>query len=259
MKLRQYQVDAFASRVFEGNPAAVCPLDSWLSDAVLQSIAQENNLSETAFTVPSKRGYELRWFTPVHEVDLCGHGTLAAAFVFFEILEFPQETICFETRSGDLFVSREDGFLVMDFPATLPEPCNPEHELLEGLGRRPLEVYCTDTYLAVYETEEEIQTLTPNFDILAGLNLSNVIVTAPGNKVDFVSRFFAPKFGIPEDPVTGSAHCMLAPLWATKMGKLSFRAKQISKRGGDLLCEVKGDRVILRGNAVLFSTGEIYL
>ena len=259
MKLQQYQVDAFASHVFEGNPAAVCPLDSWLSDSVLQSIAEENNLSETAFTVPSKKGYELRWFTPVHEVDLCGHGTLATAFVFFEILEFPEETICFETRSVDLFVSREGDFLVMDFPASFPKVCNPELKLIEGLGRQPSEVYSTDIYLAVYETEEEVQTLSPNFDVLARLNSSAVIVTAPGNHVDFVSRFFAPKFGIPEDPVTGSAHCMLAPLWAKKTGKLSLQARQISKRGGNLLCEVKNDRVILRGNAVLYSTGVIHI
>jgi len=258
MAIRQYHVDAFADHVFEGNPAAVCILDSWLPDNTLQAIAQENNLSETAFTAPSDHGLQLRWFTPVHEVALCGHATLATAYVLFEILDFPGEKIYFETLSGDLIVSRDEGFLSMDFPSLVPTPC-PCPDLLEaGLGKKPLEVYQSNAYIAIFDTEEDVHNLRPDFRILQDLEC-DVIATAPGHEMDFVSRFFAPNSGIPEDPVTGSAHCMLTPLWNSKNGKEEFRARQVSSRGGNLLCRLNGDRVIIKGKAVLYAEGDLYL
>jgi PhzF family phenazine biosynthesis protein len=257
MKIKQYQVDAFATRAFEGNPAAVCPLESWLDDGLLQAIAEENNLSETAFFVPSEKGFKLRWFTPVKEVDLCGHATLAAAHVIFDILGYAKPVITFETRSGDLFVEKKGKRLKMDFPACPPTPCESPEILAEGLGQRPIEVLAAEDYVAVFENEAIIRAITPNQALLGQLDLRGVIITAPGTDVDFVSRFFAPKFGIPEDPVTGSAHCALAPYWAGKLGKLTLSARQISKRGGDLTCEMKADRVVLSGYAVTFMEAEI--
>jgi PhzF family phenazine biosynthesis protein len=257
MKIKQYQVDAFATRAFEGNPAAVCPLESWLEDGLLQAIAEENNLSETAFFVPSEKGFELRWFTPIKEVDLCGHATLAAAHVIFETLGYAKQVITFETRSGDLFVERKGKRLEMDFPASPPTPCELRGILAEGLGKHPIEILAADDYLAVFDDEATIRAITPNQALLSQLDLRGVIVTAPGSDVDFVSRFFAPKFGIPEDPVTGSAHCALAPYWARKLGKSLLSAKQLSRRGGDLICEVKTNRVLLSGYAVTFMEAEI--
>lgn len=257
MKIRQYQVDAFAARVFAGNPAAVCPLDAWLADGLLQAIAEENNLSETAFFVPVPRGYHLRWFTPVAEVELCGHATLAAAHVLFEILGCNEPAITFETLSGDLVVARRGSLLAMDFPATAPRPCAAPAELAAGLGRKPAAVLAAQDFLAVYEDEEEVRCLAPDFGRLRALGLRGVIATAPGREVDFVSRFFAPKYGIPEDPVTGSAHCELAPYWAGRLGKEKLLARQISRRGGELHCELKGERVIIAGGAVTFLEGEI--
>lgn len=259
MKIRQYQVDAFASRVFEGNPAAVCPLDRWLDDNVLQAIAEENNLSETAFFVPSERGFGLRWFTPVREVDLCGHATLATAHVIFEELGYTGQSIIFETRSGDLLVKREGANLQMDFPACPPAPCKTADLLIKGLGKRPLEVFAADDYLAVFESEEVIRSIRPDYALLAQLDLRGVIVSAPGKTVDFVSRFFAPKYGIPEDPVTGSAHCTLAPYWAGKLGKTRLTARQVSRRGGSLTCEQRGGRLILGGSAVMFMRAEMLI
>lgn len=257
MKIKQYQVDAFANRVFEGNPAAVCPLERWLDDALLQAIAEENNLSETAFFVPSENGFQLRWFTPVKEIDLCGHATLAAAHVIFEILGHTKQIITFETRSGGLFVKKKGQQLEMNFPACPPTPCKISETLVQGLGQRPIEVLAADDYLAVFDSETTIRAITPNYALLGQLDLRGIIVTAPGTDVDFVSRFFAPKFGIPEDPVTGSAHCELAPYWANKLGKNILNAKQISKRGGNLTCELKADRVFLLGSAVTFMEAEI--
>jgi PhzF family phenazine biosynthesis protein len=259
MKLTQYQVDAFTTRVFEGNPAAVCPLDAWLDDALLQAIANENNLSETAFFVPTERGFHLRWFTPVSEVDLCGHATLATAHVLFEILGFAKKQITFETRSGDLIVKSKDGLLIMDFPARSPEPCEVPEALIEGLGCVPLEVVAAYDYIAVFENEEIVRSISPNLAKLRELNLRGIIITAPGKDVDFVSRFFAPKLDIPEDPVTGSAHCELTPYWAERLGKDSFEAKQVSSRGGHLFCQLEGNRVILAGKAVTFMVAEINL
>lgn len=257
MKLRQYQVDAFASRVFAGNPAAVCPLDAWLDDETMQAIAGENNLSETAFFVPSDKGYRLRWFTPIREVDLCGHATLATAHIIFNILGYAKESIVFETRSGELTVTRDGKRLKMDFPSCPPVPCACPPLLSEGLGLQPLEVLAADDYLAVFDSKDTILGIRPNQGLLGQLDLRGVIVTAPGREVDFVSRFFGPKYGIPEDPVTGSAHCELAPYWSEKLAKKVLSARQVSKRGGELICEVTGDRVFLSGQAITFMQAEI--
>jgi len=259
MKIRQYQIDAFAARVFEGNPAAVCPLRRWLDDALLQAIAAENNLSETAFFVPSGAGYALRWFTPASEVDLCGHATLAAAHVLFTHLGHPGPAVSFDTRSGMLTVTRRGGLLEMDFPARPPVPSAGAETLATALGRQPLEVLRADDYLAVFDSEATVRALTPDFPLLATLDLRGVIVTAPGVSDDFVSRFFAPRLGIPEDPVTGSAHCTLAPYWAGRLGKRRLSARQVSKRGGSVACELRDDRVLLSGAAVTFMEAEITL
>lgn len=259
MKIKQYQVDAFATRSFEGNPAAVCPLDSWLEDGLLQAIAEENNLSETAFFVLSEKGFRLRWFTPVKEVDLCGHATLATAHVIFEYMGYSKPSITFETRSGDLIVRRKGRGLEMDFPSRPPKHCAPPEALPLGLGQSPIEVLAAEDYLAVFDSEATIRGIVPNHAILSRLDLRGVIITAPGVEVDFVSRFFAPRFGIPEDPVTGSAHCELAPYWADRLGKKVLHARQVSRRGGEIRCEMKEDRVLLSGSAVIFMEGEIAL
>ena len=257
MNIRQYQVDAFAARPFEGNPAAVCPLETWLDDTTLQAIAGENNLSETAFFVPTDMGFNLRWFTPVREVDLCGHATLATAHVIFEHLGYTQQVMDFETRSGVLRVEKTGNQLRMNFPASPPGPVDTPELLVRGLGLHPVEVRAADDYLAVFDSEESVLAIQPDHACLSRLDLRGVIVTAPGSRFDFVSRFFAPKYGIPEDPVTGSAHCILAPYWADRLGKPALRAKQVSRRGGQLHCEVSGDRVFLSGQAVTFLQGEI--
>lgn len=259
MKIRQYQVDAFAKEVFEGNPAAVCPLDHWPEDRLLQAIAEENNLAETAFFVPSAKGFSLRWFTPVREVDLCGHATLASAHVLFEILGYDHPAITFETRSGDLTVERRGSLLVMDFPALRPRPCAAPDALIDALGQQPSEVLAADDYIAVFDSEAVIRALSPDQTGLRALDLRGVAVTAPGNQVDFVSRFFAPKYGIPEDPVTGSAHCELTPYWAAKLNRNRLQARQVSRRGGDVACELRGERVALAGSAVLFMEAEIHI
>jgi PhzF family phenazine biosynthesis protein len=248
--IRQYQVDAFTTRPFAGNPAAVCPLAAWLADSLLQAIAQENNLAETAFFVPSARGFRLRWFTPLREVELCGHATLAAAHVLFEVMGYAEPAITFETLSGELIVKRRGKLLEMDFPAQPALACPTPEALLQGLGRQPLEVLAAADYLAVFDNEATVRALTPDYAALSQLDRRGVIVTAPGRDVDFVSRFFAPRYGIPEDPVTGSAHCELAPYWAKRLGKDSLVARQVSRRGGDLLCEMKGDRVLISGSAI---------
>ncbi len=259
MKINQYQVDAFTTQVFEGNPAAVCPLDTWLADDLLQAIAAENNLSETAFFVPTENGFHLRWFTPIAEVNLCGHATLAAAHVLFEILGYTQASIVFETRSGILNVTRSGLMLVMDFPAAQAESCAPPASLLAGLGVQAVETFAADDYFVVVDSEEIVRAIQPDFAKLAELDLRGVCVTARGRNVDFVSRFFAPKFGIPEDPVTGSTHCALTPYWAKSLNKSILSARQISKRGGDIRCELNGDRVTLSGYAVTFMEAEIFL
>lgn len=259
MKIRQYQVDAFASRAFEGNPAAVCPLERWLDDGLLQAIAEENNLSETAFFVPSHKGFRLRWFTPASEVDLCGHATLATAHVLFAHLGHPGEAVTFETRSGALTVKRKSDLLEMDFPARPPTPCASFELLARALGRQPREVLRADDYLVVFDSEAVVRGIRPDFALLGTLDLRGVIITTPGSSDDFVSRFFAPRLGIPEDPVTGSAHCTLAPYWAGRLGTHLLSARQVSKRGGSIRCELKGDRVLLSGSAVTFMEAEITL
>lgn len=257
MKLRQYQVDAFASRVFEGNPAAVCPLESWLDDALLQAIAAENNLSETAYFVPAGNGFELRWFTPSTEVDLCGHATLAAAHVLYTELGYNADSISFATRSGELSVQRDREQYVLDFPAIVPLPCAAPAGLAEALGREPTEVLAADDLVAVFASEAQVRALEPDQALLGRLDYRGVIVTAPGEQHDFVSRFFAPRVGVPEDPVTGSAHCKLVPYWAGRLGVNKMSARQVSRRGGDLTVELRGDRVQMAGRAVLFMVAEI--
>jgi predicted PhzF superfamily epimerase YddE/YHI9 len=259
MNLTMYQVDAFAERVFEGNPAAVCPLDAWLADEVLQAIAEENNLSETAFFVQSGEAFELRWFTPAEEVDLCGHATLASAHVLFEHLKFPQPEVRFLTRSGPLAVTRGAHGLCMDFPAAPPAPVEAPALLVGALGQPPREVLAAFDYIAVYETEDEVVSLRPDFNRLQELNLRGVVVTAPGTDADFVSRCFFPGLRINEDPVTGSAHCELAPYWTARLGRNDLRATQRSKRGGTVWCEVRGDRVLLSGHAVDYMTADIVI
>ena len=257
MSIPVYQVDAFTDRVFSGNPAAVYPLETWPEDAWMQAVAAENNLSETAFLVGSGGRYRLRWFTPATEVDLCGHATLASAFVIFRFIEPGSSAIAFDTRSGELRVRRDGDWLHMDFPALPPTPCPCPDDLALGLGRRPKAVLRASYYLAIFDTEEEIRALAPDMEILKRLDLMGVIASAPGNDADFVTRTFGPKVGIPEDPVTGSAHCVLTPYWAQRLGKTQLLARQVSRRGGEIHCTLEGDRVGLAGQAVLFLRGEI--
>lgn len=259
MKLDIYQVDAFTHRPFGGNPAAIVPLDSWLPDDVMQAIALENNLSETAFFVRGEDGYDLRWFTPTFEIDLCGHATLATAFVLFHELGAKEDILRFQSKSGLLTVARENDRLVLDFPSRPPVAAEAPEGLFEALGREPKKVLRSRDYFLVYENEADILAIEPNFDALGRIKTHAVIVTAPGSDCDFVSRFFAPEAGINEDPVTGSAHCNLIPYWADKLGKTEMFARQLSARGGEIYCELAGDRVKIGGNAVLFLKGEIYV
>jgi PhzF family phenazine biosynthesis protein len=257
MTLDYYQVDAFADRVFTGNPAAVIPLKRWQPLNVLLSLAMENGQPETAFFVPRGEGFHLRWFTPKVEMDLCGHATLAAAHVLWNHLSHAGDPIHFETLSGPLTVSRESGRLMLDFPSRPPEATEAPAALLEALGTKPFQVWKSRDYLLVYRREEELRALAPDFAKLATLDCLGVIATAPGKSVDFVSRFFAPKAGINEDSVTGSAHCTLTPYWAKRLGKPRLRAEQLSARGGRLWCEVVGDRVKIAGHAVTYMKGQI--
>lgn len=259
MKIRQFVVDAFASQPFTGNPAAVCPLAHWPDDALLQAIAAENNLSETAFFVAEGEGFRLRWFTPKAEVNLCGHATLATAHVLFTHLAYPRPEIVFATRSGALTVARVGDALVMDFPAREALACSPSDALSAALGATPLELLACDVYLAVLADEDEILALNPDMGLLAALDKRAVIVTAPGREVDFVSRYFAPKMGVPEDPVTGSAHCVLMPYWAQRLGRQDLHARQLSPRGGALHCALRGERVLLTGRAFTFLQGELWV
>ncbi len=260
MQAKLYQVDAFTDRVFAGNPAAVCVLQSWLDEPTMQRIARENNLSETAFVVRRETLCELRWFTPTTEVDLCGHATLATAFVLREKLADGADHIKFHTRSGPLTVHcLDDGLYTMDFPAMPAQPCAAPPELADGLGDHPSEVLAAMDYLAVFDTEDAVLRLRPDYRRLAALDRRGVIVTAPASAAcDFVSRYFAPGHGIDEDPVTGSAHCTLTPYWAERLGKSRLAARQVSERGGTLTCEVAADRVLLSGRAVLYLDGEIH-
>ena len=260
MQIPIYQVDAFTSRVFGGNPAAICPFDEWLPDATMQSIGNENNLAETAFLVPNGADrYHLRWFTPELEIDLCGHATLASAFVIFKHLRPELQKVAFDTRSGELAVTRgEGGLLSMDFPSRTPEPGASDSRLRLALGGKAGAILMSRDYMVVYESEEEVRALKPDMNALAQMDRF-VIATAKGRDVDFVSRFFAPGAGIPEDPVTGSAHCTLIPYWAQRLGKSKLHALQVSRRGGELWCELRGDRVTMAGHAVEFMSGSIQI
>lgn len=259
MRIPLYQVDAFTSELFTGNPAAVCILDEWLDDARLQAVAAENNLSETAFLLKRDEGFELRWFTPVTEVALCGHATLASAFVVFSYLNWPEDTVRFQTRrSGVLSVTQKEGLLEMDFPARTPSTQRTPDRLASALGHLPLEVLgSAEDLLVVLEDEYTVRELNPDLPMLAQAEWRGTIVTAPGDQCDFVSRFFAPRIGIAEDPVTGSAHCVLVPYWARRLSKGRLHARQVSKRGGELFCEDRGDRVTIAGKAVLYLEGKI--
>ncbi len=257
MEIPFYQIDAFTARVFAGNPAGVCFLDQWLEDSLLQSIAAENNLSETAFLVPAGSRYDLRWFTPKVEVDLCGHGTLASAFAVFEYLNPQAGQVDFQTKSGLLSVERAGDLLTMNFPSRPPEPCPPPGQLAEALGIPSDRTLKARDLLVVYEEEDQVRQLQPDFERVATLDTFAVIVTAPGKHSDFVSRFFAPKAGIPEDPVTGSAHCSLIPYWSERLGRKKLHALQLSERGGELYCLDLGDRVSIGGRAVAYLSGTI--
>lgn len=259
MSIPYYQVDAFTSRLFSGNPAGVCILADWLADASLQAIAAENNLAETAFVVQKGTDFDLRWFTPAIEMDLCGHATLAAAHVIFRHLGYRESVIRFQTRSGILAVTRSDEILALDFPARPAAACSVPADLIEGLGRTPAFVGKSRDYLAVFDNETSIRQLRPNMSALMRLDCLGIIVTAPGEQCDFISRFFAPGAGIPEDPVTGSAHCTLIPYWAQRLKRSKLDALQVSARGGELFCEDRGERVSIAGRAVTYSTGFLHL
>jgi PhzF family phenazine biosynthesis protein len=259
MRLPYYEVAAFTTAAFGGNPAGVCLLAGWLADAVLQQIAANNKLSETAFLVPRGAEFELRWFTPTTEVDLCGHATLAAAAVLWGEGRLPEETVRFQSRSGVLPVTRQGDVLTLDFPSRPPFPIAAPAALSSGLRATPREVHQARDCLALLASEAEVRALRPDFALLKTLDCLGIIATAPGTDCDFVSRFFAPRAGIDEDPVTGSAHCTLIPFWAARLGKTTLSARQLSLRGGVLDCELVGDRVRIGGRAVLYLRGEIEL
>ncbi len=262
MKLDLYQVDAFTDKTFGGNPAAVCPLEAWLPDELMQNIAAENNLSETAFFVPDGDRFHLRWFTPTAEVDLCGHATLAAAYVIFEKLNYGQEIIRFDSKSGELTVEKTANGLMMDFPAWHVEQVAEHNALITAMGKPPKAIYQGTYWVAEFETQQDVENLTPDFKALQSIeDIDFLIITAPSdqNDIDFVSRFFCPKYGIDEDPVTGSAHCILTPFWSNRLNKNSLHALQISKRMGYIHCESANDRVHLTGQATLYLQGTIYV
>jgi PhzF family phenazine biosynthesis protein len=250
-----FEVHSFTDRVFAGNPAGVCPLHRWLDDSLMQRIAAENNLSETAFFVPSEDHYDLRWFTPTVEVDLCGHATLATAHVLFEHLGQEGDVVVFHSQSGPIAVWKDNDFLVMDFPSRPADPVETPNHLVQGLQRHVEAVLKSRDFLVVLEDEEAVRDLQPDFSELEKIDCEGIIVTAPGHDVDFVSRFFAPRMGINEDPVTGAAHSTLTPYWAERLTKDRLRARQISDRGGDLWCMQRDDRVHIAGKAVLYVKG----
>jgi PhzF family phenazine biosynthesis protein len=257
MRLPIYQVDAFTGTPFRGNPAAVVLMKDWLPEDTMQAIAAENNLSETAFLHPRGNAFEIRWFTPMVEVDLCGHATLASGHVVFENGLAHGDEAQFAAKVGVLTVRREGRLLIMDFPSRPAAAVPLAESVVEALGARPKELLKSRDLMAVFGTEDEVKALSPDFALLARLDATGIIATAPGRKVDFVSRFFAPAMGVPEDPVTGSSHCTLVPYWSSRLGRSSLTARQVSRRGGELRCEDRGDRVAIGGEAVCYLRGEI--
>ena len=260
MKIPIYQVDAFASEIFKGNPAAVCPLKEWLPDQTMQNIAMENNLSETAFFIEDNNIYHIRWFTPKSELDLAGHPTLATAHVLLNELKKENDTIIFKTKLGDtLNVSFNENIYSMDFPSRPPKIINNKNLVYDVLGRMPVELLAHRDLIVVFENQKDIKSINPNLEKLMKLNYPSVVITAKGDESDFVSRNFAPKLGIPEDPVTGSSHCELIPYWSEKLNKKEMIAIQISERGGKIHCVDMNDRVLIGGEAITFFRGEIEL
>ncbi|MEE2689821.1 MAG: PhzF family phenazine biosynthesis protein [Pseudomonadota bacterium] len=260
MKIPIYQIDAFAESAFSGNPAAVCPLDDWLETETMQAIAEENNLSETAFFVPNNDDFDIRWFTPKAEIDLAGHPTLATAHAIFTEILPGRSSVKFNTKLGDILSVDDDaGVLTMDFPARPPIKTGGVEEMVDALGAKPVQFLAERDAFVVLSSESELRALSPDMVKLTALSYLGTIATAPGDEVDFVSRFFAPRYGIPEDPVTGSAHCELIPYWAERLGRTKMLARQISKRGGTIYCEYMGERVKIGGRALTFMRGEIEL
>jgi PhzF family phenazine biosynthesis protein len=259
MKLTIYQVDAFAEEVFCGNPAAVIPLEDWIDDALMQKIAMENNLSETAFFVKTDSGYHLRWFTPEYEIDLCGHATLASAYIIKNFIDPPVAEISFSTqKAGVLKASAAEGTYTLDFPSRIPEPCDTPGKLLPSLGvSQAVEVLRSRDYFVVLPNEDAVRNVEPDYNLMKELDTIGVIITAKGKEADVVSRCFYPGLGIQEDPVTGSAHCNIVPYWSEKLGKQKLNCRQLSPRGGHLQCELVGDRVLMSGKCVLYLQGEI--
>ncbi|MFC2085274.1 PhzF family phenazine biosynthesis protein [Bacteroidota bacterium] len=259
MNLKIFQVDAFTSRLFKGNPAAVVPLEEWLDDKTMQNIALENNLSETAFIVKEEDYYKIRWMTPTLEVPLCGHATLASAFVIFNYFDKEQREIVFDSKSGRLIVTKEDDLLSLNFPANKPEKVEIPDDIVKVVSVAPNEVLFNKSYLAIFDSEEQIRDMKPDIRTLKNIHADGLIISARGNSVDFVSRFFVPSAGIDEDPVTGYAHTILTPYWSEKLGKKKMSVLQVSARGGELQVEDLGGRVKISGKAVLYMMGEIKL
>ncbi len=261
MKLQIYQVDAFADKVFTGNPAAIVPLEKWLSEELMQKIAAENNLAETAFFVKNEKGFYIRWFTPTDEVPLCGHATLASAFVLFELLNYKEEKIIFECKSGILQVTKNADWLTLNFPVNSVQKVNLYHDFEKAFGTNPIETYQSSGgyYLLVFGSDDRVRNMKVNFNEILKWDAKAVVVTSKGKEFDFVSRMFAPKIGVNEDSVTGSAHTRLIPFWSERLNKTEMLAKQVSQRGGVLKCKMLGDRVEMSGQAILYLTGEIYI
>nr|WP_294936664.1 PhzF family phenazine biosynthesis protein [uncultured Flavobacterium sp.] len=258
MKIKLFQVDAFAGELFSGNPAAVCPLENWLPETLMQNIAAENNLSETAFFIKEKEGFHIRWFTPTAEVDLCGHATLATAHVLFNHLNYPEDSVTFQSRSGFLSVRKEKEYLTLDFPTDTYKQIAIPSFLNEAFNIKPIEAYKgVLDYMLVFKNQQEIEAIIPDLNLIAQAESRGAIITAPGYNSDFVSRYFAPQFGIPEDPVTGSAHTILTPYWSKKLGKKELSAIQLSKRKGHLTCTYLNERVDITGQAKTYLIGEI--
>lgn len=261
MKFPIYQVDAFAEKVFAGNPAAVIPLEQWLKDELMQKIAMENNLSETAFFVGTDDGYHLRWFTPEYEIDLCGHATLASAYVIKNFIEPQLHEINFTTeKAGVLKASVADGMYTLDFPSRMPQVCEAPDKLLPSLGiRNAVEILKSRDYFVVLPNEHAVKNVEPDYTLMKELDTIGIIITAKGESADVVSRCFYPGLGIQEDPVTGSAHCNIVPYWSEKLNKLKLECQQLSARGGAIYCELQGNRVLMSGQCVLFLKGDIYV